>query len=101
MRCSPGPTSGKPSCDIAILPFAVLNGVQLAGADLSRAHLSQTVIARCRDLHQARGLDTVELLQPSSIDLDTLRYSLWRVPDEVREAFGVDRATTNLIREPT
>jgi hypothetical protein len=78
-----------------------MNGVRLAGADLSRAHFSQTVIARCRDVHLAKGLDTVELLQPSSIDLDTLRHSFWRVPDEVREAFGVDRATTNLVRDPT
>jgi uncharacterized protein YjbI with pentapeptide repeats len=84
-------------CD---LTFAVLNGVRLAGADLSRALLSQTVIARCRDLHQALGLETLELLHPSSIDLDTLRHSFWRVPDEVREAFGIDRATTNLVRDP-
>ena len=84
-------------CD---LTFAVLNGVQLSGADLERAHFSQTVIARCRDFHQARGLDMVELLQPSSIDLDTLRHSFWRRPDEIREAFGVDRATANLMRDP-
>jgi hypothetical protein len=48
------------------------------------------VIARCPTLSRARGLDTLELLTASSIDLDTLRHALDHLPDELLARMGVD-----------
>ncbi|HUR96243.1 MAG TPA: pentapeptide repeat-containing protein, partial [Gemmatimonadales bacterium] len=72
------------------LTFAVLNGAELTNADLSSALLSQTVIARCPSLATARGLDSLELLTASSIDLDTLRHALDHLPDELLAKLGAD-----------
>ena len=72
------------------LTFAVLNGTELTDADFSSAMLSQTVIARCPSLPRARGLDNVELLSPSSIDVATLRHALAQLPDELLAQMGVD-----------
>jgi uncharacterized protein YjbI with pentapeptide repeats len=71
------------------LTFAVLNGTALAGADLSSALLSQTVIARCPDFSRARGLDTLELLSPSSIDVATVRSGLGTLPNELLAGIGL------------
>jgi hypothetical protein len=65
--------------------------VRLERTDLSGAHLSRTVFARCRDLHQARGLDRLEYLSPSCADVETLRACLAGLPDEFLVGIGVER----------
>ena len=72
------------------LTFAVLNGAELTDADFSAALLSQTVIARCPTLARARGLDTLELLSQSSIDLVTLRHGLEHLPEELLGGMGLE-----------
>ena len=72
------------------LTFAVLNGAELTDADFTSALLSQTVIARCPSLSRARGLDTLELLNPSSIDLATLRHGLEHLPEELLVRMGFE-----------
>jgi uncharacterized protein YjbI with pentapeptide repeats len=80
------------------LTAAVLNGVQLSDADLTRAHLSGTVIARCPDLHQAQGLDLLDYLNPSSIDMPSLRHSLNELSDELLEGLGLEPGEINALR---
>jgi len=72
------------------LTSAVFNGAQLGDADLSRAHLSKTVFARCPDLHRALGLDSLDCLNPSSIDQETLRHSRAQLADDFLAAVGLD-----------
>ena len=62
----------------AELATATLSGVKLVRPMLSQAHLSRTVIARCPDLSQALGLDSLSYTSPSSIDLESLRAGLSR-----------------------
>jgi uncharacterized protein YjbI with pentapeptide repeats len=80
------------------LTFAVLNGAELADADFSSALLSQTVFARCPSLARARGLDTVAPLNPSSIDLATLRQGLEHLPDELLASLGADAEQLAALR---
>jgi hypothetical protein len=80
------------------LTAAVFNGVQLRDADLSRAHLSKTVFARCPDLHQALGLDLLDYLNPSSIDLETLRHGLPGLEDDFLEGLGLNSAEIEALR---
>jgi uncharacterized protein YjbI with pentapeptide repeats len=82
----------------ADLTFAVLNGSSLVGADFSSALLSQTVIARCPDFARVRGLDTLELLNPCSIDLATLRPGLDSLPDELLEGMGLEPGEIAALR---
>jgi hypothetical protein len=70
----------------------------LSGADLTRAHCSKTVFARCHDLHQALGLDTLDYLSPSCIDLETLRSCLGNVPEEFLEGMGVEAREAEALR---
>ena len=73
----------------ADLTFAVLNGAAGGGGLLVRAAVADGV-PRCPSLARARGLDTVEPLNPSSIDLATLRQGLEHLPDELLASLGVD-----------
>lgn len=65
-----------------VLELAVLAGTLLRGADLARACFKGTVLARCSDLAEARGLDEVQHLGESSIDVQTLRMASTRLPAE-------------------
>jgi len=47
------------------------------------------VVARCRDLHRAIGLASVEHGSPSALDVETLRYCGASLPREFLKAFGV------------
>jgi uncharacterized protein YjbI with pentapeptide repeats len=82
----------------AELATATLSGVQLARAALSHAHLSKTVFARCHDLHHALGLDSLEYMSPSSIDLETLRSSLAALPDDFLEGVGMQPREIEALR---
>ena len=88
------------------LTAAVFNGVRFGDADLTRAHLSKTVFARCRELHQARGLDLLDYLNPSSIDIETLRHSLHGLTGDFLSGCGTgsqrdrDAARKAADREP-
>jgi uncharacterized protein YjbI with pentapeptide repeats len=75
----------------AELATATLSGILAEAADFSGAHLSRTVFARCRDLHRARGLDALEYMSPSCVDLETLRECLAGLPDEFLVGMGVER----------
>jgi uncharacterized protein YjbI with pentapeptide repeats len=80
------------------LTAAVFNGARLADADLARAHLSKTVFARCPDLHLALGLDSLDYLNPSSIDLETLRGSLAGLQDDFLEGLGLEPEEIEALR---
>jgi uncharacterized protein YjbI with pentapeptide repeats len=82
----------------AELAVATLGGNRLSEADFSGAHLSKTVFARCHDLHLARGLDALEYLSPSCIDLETLRECLAELPDEFLEGMGVEARELEALR---
>ena len=82
----------------AELAVATLGGNHLDGADFTGAHLSKTVFARSRDLHKARGLESLEYLSPSCIDLETLRECLGGLPDEFLEGMGVEARELEALR---
>jgi uncharacterized protein YjbI with pentapeptide repeats len=75
----------------AELAYAILNGVSLAGADLSDAQFSKTVLARCRDLHQATGLGSIIHASSSAVDVETLRHSGAWLPEELLLGMGLER----------
>jgi uncharacterized protein YjbI with pentapeptide repeats len=83
----------------AELATATLSGVLLADADLTRAHLSRTVFARCRDLDRAIGLETLQYMSHSSIDLETLRICLAGLSDDFLEGVGVEPREIEVLRE--
>jgi len=82
----------------AELATATLSGVTLAQAVLSQAHLSRTVFARCPDLFQALGLDTLSYSSPSSIDLETLSSAISELPEDFLEGVGAGRAEIESLR---
>jgi hypothetical protein len=72
----------------ASLGFANLQSTYLGGADLTGARLAFTVLADCPSLHQATGLDKIEHLGPSALDLRTLRAGAAEgAPSHLPEAF--------------
>jgi uncharacterized protein YjbI with pentapeptide repeats len=75
----------------ADLAGAVFSGAILTGADLSQAHLSSTVFARCGDLDRAVGLDTLTYLNPSCLDMATLRRCLPGLTAEFLDGGGLER----------
>ena len=81
------------------LTAAVFNGVRLSGADLSRAPSLGTVFARCSDLHEALGLDLLDYLNPSCIDMATLRHSLAGLGDEVLAGLGLEEVEIEALRD--
>jgi uncharacterized protein YjbI with pentapeptide repeats len=82
----------------AELATATLSGVKLARTALSHAHLSRTVFARCLDLSEALGLDSLAYMSPSSIDLETLRSGLADFPDDFLEGVGVEPREVQALR---
>ena len=76
----------------AELAYAAFNGAQLAGARLDDARFSRTVVARCPDLHQATGLDSIVHTSPSALDLETLRRSGGLLPAEFLRGAGIEPA---------
>ena len=82
----------------AELATATFGGVLLAQAALSHAHLSKTVFARCHDLHEALGLDSMEHLSPSSIDMESLRACLVGLTDDFLEAVGLEPREIEALR---
>jgi uncharacterized protein YjbI with pentapeptide repeats len=85
----------------AELTTATLGGNHLTGADFTGAHLSRTVFARCHDLHQAIGLDALDYLSPSCIDLETLRECLAGLPDEFLDSMGLEARQLESLRGMT
>jgi uncharacterized protein YjbI with pentapeptide repeats len=73
----------------ADLVLANLNGVSLRGARLDDSSLGRTVLADCADLHLANGLADIRQLEPSSIDVRTLRRVLRYISGESLERLGV------------
>lgn len=93
-----GATLGRAVLLYADLQQADLRGAYLGGADLSHAHLSKTVIARCRDLHQSIGLDQVDYLSPSSIDIETLRYCIPHLGPDFLSSLGLEATEVEELR---
>ncbi len=79
----------------AELETATLGGVRLSQVALSQAHLSRTVFARCQDLSQSLGLDSLRYTSPSSIDLESLRCDLSDLPDDFLEGGGSDASAVS------
>jgi hypothetical protein len=65
----------------ATLIHTNLQNTYLGDADFSGARMAFTVLTDCPSLHQAWGLDTVEHLGPSALDLGTLRAGAAALPD--------------------
>ena len=82
----------------ADLATATFSGNRLGEADFTGAHLSKTVFARSHDLHQARGLDSLEYFTASCIDLETLRECLAGLPDEFLEGMGLETRELEALR---
>jgi uncharacterized protein YjbI with pentapeptide repeats len=82
----------------AELVTATFGGVLLALAELSHAHLSRTVFARCHDLDEALGLDALEYLSPSSIDMESLRACLAGLTDDFLAGVGVEPREIEVLR---
>jgi uncharacterized protein YjbI with pentapeptide repeats len=85
----------------AELATATLSGVRLSQAALSQAHLSRTVFARCEDLSQALGLDSLRYTSPSSIDLESLMLGMEDLPQDFLEGLGVGRREMDALRAVT
>lgn len=80
----------------ADLRGANLNGADLRGADLSRAKCDHTIFGYM-DLAGTRGLETIEHLGPSSVDIHTLMISNGRIPDAFLRGCGIpDNAVNHL-----
>ena len=100
LRCSNLSFANLNGADLsrADLRDARLNGANLTGANLSHANLGgsywddamigATILADL-DMIDARGLDAVKHLGPSSIGLDTRYKSSGRIPDEFLRKAGV------------
>ncbi len=77
----------------AKLRGADLAGVDLSRADLSGADLSNAIIGYTHftalDLSKVKGLESLEHILPSSIDLDTLYQSGGKIPEEFLRGCGV------------
>jgi hypothetical protein len=56
------------------------------------------VFARCPDLSEALGLDSLTYTSPSSIDLESLRRSLADLPDEFLAGVGVEPREIEALR---
>jgi hypothetical protein len=56
------------------------------------------VLARCSDLHEALGLDLLDYLNPSCIDMATLRHSLAGLGDEVLAGLGLEEVEIQALR---
>jgi uncharacterized protein YjbI with pentapeptide repeats len=82
----------------ADLATATFSGNRLDEADFTGAHLSKTVFARCHDLHQVRGLDSLAYFSPSCIDMETLRECLAGLPDEFLEGMGLEIRELEALR---
>src|SRR5262249_40434089 len=72
----------------ADLTGANLTGANLAGAILTGATLCETVLANCRDLHQAIGLTEVRHAGPSVLDVRTLGACAHGLPDVFLQGAG-------------
>jgi hypothetical protein len=82
----------------ADLTLASFNGAVVADAELGGTLWSKTAWARCDDLSRAGGLDAVELGDPSSIDIHTLRACLDGLPSELLAHCGVDGEVLRALR---
>ena len=82
----------------ADLTLASFNGAVVADAQLGGTLWSKTAWARCDDLSRARGLDAVELGDPSSIDIHTLRNGIDALPSELLAHCGVDADVIRALR---
>ena len=65
-----------------------LSGADLSGADLGESQCGRTVFANV-DLSEARGLDSIKHLGPSSVGIDTLFRSKGKISDAFLRGCGV------------
>jgi uncharacterized protein YjbI with pentapeptide repeats len=72
----------------ANLTEADLSNVDFAGVNLTGATMSLTVLAKCRNLHHAKGLTEVNHPGPSMFDEDTLRTSISYLPNAFLRGAG-------------
>jgi len=60
----------------------------LTRTNLAGACFAETFIADCRTLHEALGLSAVNHLDPSSLDVRTLRACAVHLPDAFFQSVG-------------
>lgn len=82
----------------ANLSYANLQSTYLGDADLTRARLAFTMLADCLSLTQTIGLDEVEHLGPSTLDLTTLRTGLAELPDSFLLGVGLAHEEIRALR---
>jgi uncharacterized protein YjbI with pentapeptide repeats len=88
----------------ANLTGAELDGTNFTGASLERVNFSQailcdTVFADCQDLHLSVGLADTQHDGPSCLDLQTMRSSLFKLPDEFLLGIGWTAEELAIIRQ--
>jgi uncharacterized protein YjbI with pentapeptide repeats len=72
-----------------MLAYTNLQSAHLAGADVTGARLAFTGFADCVSLPDATGLEQVDHLAPSTLDLGTLRAGAARLPDVFLRGAGL------------
>ena len=82
----------------ANLTEADLTGADLNGANLTGATMQATVLAGCRNLHKALGLEGVRHPGPSELDEHTLRASAAYLPESFLRGVGYTNAEIRYLR---
>jgi uncharacterized protein YjbI with pentapeptide repeats len=72
----------------ALLFIANFSGAKFSGADLSGAYCASTVFADV-DLSEVKGLDSVAHNGPSTLGIETLFRSKWKIPEAFLRGSGV------------
>lgn len=75
-----------------------LTDAELRGANLAGATMSLTVLAACRNLHEARGLELIRHPGPSLLDEQTIHSSLPGLPDNFLRGVGYTRSEIVMMR---
>jgi hypothetical protein len=82
----------------ADLTGALLLGVNLTRTNLAGTCFAETFIADCRTLHEALGLSAIKHLEPSSLDVRTLRACAPHLPDAFLQSVGYTAAESHCLK---
>ena len=74
--------------DGAVFVRSLLIRCNLDGANLANAHLMNTGFINCRSLHKALGLEQLEHAGPSTLDAQTMRACISKLPNTVLLGMG-------------
>ena len=82
----------------AHLSHADLTGANLTGADLNGAYFGNTTIIHCPTLYLAKGLETIQHLGVSALDVITLRACVNQLPDVFLQGVGYNLEEIQTLR---